>query len=357
MALPWQHRLRRSVLANLRVVVLLWRRFRLSLTLFLLMIVGGSLILSWGYRFPEGGRPLSFSEALYAVFSMLFFQPVIPFPEGPLQILFFLIPIVGLSVVAEGLISFSVLLLNRNDPSGEWTVAMASTYSGHVVVCGLGHVGFRVVQQLLSFGQEVVGVEQTPQSRFADRVRRRGVPVIPGDATDLEVLRQAGVERARAIVVATNDPMVNLEIVLNARQLNKDVRVVLRMFDADVAERLGEAFGIRMTLSASAIAAPAFASAAIHEGVTHSFFVEGDLLHVSEVVVQPEGQLVGRTVGELEGTLDLSVIFHQRGDRRDMHPPMHLALEGRDKIIVFAQLEKLEELGRLNCPLRGRRRS
>jgi hypothetical protein len=143
-------------MANLRTIVLLWGRFRLSLTLFAAVIGLGSLLMWLAYTFPQTGERLTYPEALYAVFSMLFFEAVVPLPHGPLQIIFFIVPILGLSIVAEGILRFNVLLLDKNDPSGEWTVALASTYSGHIIICGLGHVGYRVVQQLLNFGQRVL---------------------------------------------------------------------------------------------------------------------------------------------------------------------------------------------------------
>ena len=88
--------------------------------------------------------------------------------------------------------------------------------------------------------------------------------------------------------------------------------------------------------------------------MTHSFFLEGDLLHVSEVIVRPEGRLAGRTVRQLEEELDISVIFHQRGQARDMHPDADLHLETEDKVVVFASLEQLGQLERLNRPPRKR---
>ncbi len=344
----WLLRLRRLLLANVRVTILLWRRFRLSLSVFVAIIVLGTLILWLAYVDPTTQQGISFGQALYGAFSMLFFQSSLPFPEGPLEVLFFVVPILGLGVVAEGIISFSLLLLDRRNPSGEWTVALASTYSQHVVVCGLGHVGFRVLRQLLEFGQEVVAIELDTRVAFIERARRAGAVVLAGDATDLEVLRQAGTERAQAIVVATNNDLTNLDVVIKARQLNPDIRVVLRMFDADLAEKLGPIFGVQMALSASAIAAPAFATAAIREGVTHSFVLEGQVMNVSEMVVRAGGQLVGRTVQQLEEMADLSVVFLQRGQQRDMHPAAEACLQGGDKVVVFATLEQLAKLERWN---------
>src|SRR5207302_7383732 len=77
--------------------------------------------------------------------------------------------------------------------------------SGHVVVCGLGNVGFQVVKELLSLGERVAVIEQSRDSRFFTTARRLGVAVIAGDATELDVLRQAHVPAARAVVIATSN--------------------------------------------------------------------------------------------------------------------------------------------------------
>src|SRR5262249_10529334 len=68
---------------------------------------------------------------------------------------------------------------------------------GHVVVCGMGNVGFRVIEELLSNDQRVVAIELSRDNRFIATARRLGVAVISGDATVAEVLRQAHVPNAR----------------------------------------------------------------------------------------------------------------------------------------------------------------
>src|SRR5204862_4379265 len=62
---------------------------------------------------------------------------------------------------------------------------------GHVIVCGVGSVGFRCIEELLRLGDKVVGIERSADSAFVATARRLGVPVIVGDATVPEVLRQA----------------------------------------------------------------------------------------------------------------------------------------------------------------------
>jgi phosphoglycerate dehydrogenase-like enzyme len=86
-------------------------------------------------------------------------------------VLLFVVPILGLGVIAEGVIRFGVMLFNKQVRKGEWQVAVASTFRNHIVVCGLGKLGYRVVEQLLQFGEEVVGIEQREEGRFVERLR------------------------------------------------------------------------------------------------------------------------------------------------------------------------------------------
>src|SRR5436309_3233736 len=63
--------------------------------------------------------------------------------------------------------------------------------SGHLIVCGLGNIGYRVIEELVRGGERVVVIESAADNRFAATVRRLGVAVIHGDATVKEALRQA----------------------------------------------------------------------------------------------------------------------------------------------------------------------
>ena len=96
--------------------------------------------------------------------------------------------------------------------------------SGHMVVIGLGNVGYRVVEELVHQGEQVVVVEQKADSPFIPTCRRTGVPVIVGDATIRETLLQARVKEARAVIAATSSDLVNLEVALLVAELNEQQR-------------------------------------------------------------------------------------------------------------------------------------
>jgi voltage-gated potassium channel Kch len=55
---------------------------------------------------------------------------------------------------------------------------LASTYRNHIIVCGVGKVGFRVILELLSFKRDVIAIELNPDGRFVEKVKELGVPMI-----------------------------------------------------------------------------------------------------------------------------------------------------------------------------------
>lgn len=339
---------RRYLLANWRDVRVLVRQFYVPLALFVGSVLLGGLFFALLYTHADIQR-LSYIESVYAIFTMIFFGQSVPFPrEWYLQIFFFVMPIIGLGLIAQGVINFGVMLFNKSAREGEWQVAIASTYKQHVIVAGVGRLGFRIMEELLDFGEEMVGIEIDADNEFVRRVMAHKVPVIFGNATHAEVLKQSGVERASAVITCTEDDLTNLEIALNARELNPDIHVVLRMFDYDMAQKVARGFDISTAFSTSALAAPAFARAATRADVTHAFYVADQLLNVSELIVNAHSPLVGRELCDLERELDFSIILHSRQGHMDMHPDPNTRLEAGDHLCVFASLDVLNRLTRLN---------
>jgi voltage-gated potassium channel len=95
--------------------------------------------------------------------------------------------------------------------------------SGHVVVCGWGRVGREVAVSLAAAGREVVVVD-----RDASRLDEVAYPRVNGDVTDDEVLLQAGVERAAAMVAALDTDADNLFVTLAVRSMRPDIQIIAR---------------------------------------------------------------------------------------------------------------------------------
>lgn len=106
--------LQRTVKAQLRDARLLLQESRLSLILFLIILVGGALFFNFFYIGPDADERLDFVQSLYATFALIFFQNILPFPgQWYLQTLYFIVTILGLSAVAEGVLHFWVTRVDK----------------------------------------------------------------------------------------------------------------------------------------------------------------------------------------------------------------------------------------------------
>src|SRR6185436_21067444 len=97
------------------------------------------------------------------------------------------------------------------------------------------------------------------------------------------------VQHARSIICATNNDLTNLEVALDARRLNPKVRVILRMFDQTMADKVRDGFNIRIAMSQAALSAPTFAMAAIDASIANTFVVHDELVVMQRWTVRPQG--------------------------------------------------------------------
>lgn len=345
----WRHRFQRNLRAQLRDLVVLLQESRFSLIVFAVLILGGGVVLHLFYRNPHTQEGISFAEAAYSTFTLIFFESSLDFPtQWVLQIFFFLVPVVGLIAVADGVIRFGVALTNKRERGQKWQVAMASTYSNHVIICGIGKVGYRVAQELLKFEREVVAIESNPEGRFVAKAKALGIPVIIANARRSENLIKAGILKADAVIPCTDDELTNLDIALDAQELNPNAKVVMRLFDPDLAQRIEKSLGIHNAYSVSALAAPVFAAATMRVDVRASFYLDENLLNISELTIQPASKIENWTVGQLEQMLNLSVVSYCQDDHMQLHPETDVPLPAGTKVLVLASLDTLDRLTRLN---------
>ena len=167
----------------------------------------------------------------------------------------------------------------------------------HVIVCGLGTVGARVLELLVERGVAVVGIEQDEDAPGMQTAHRLKVPVILGDGSNEETLREAGVERCQALLAITNGDITNLECGMVAHDVNPDARVTLRMFDHDLAQRVERHLGLGTSRSVSMLVAPAVA-AAVSNRLSQTTVPAGRrVLLLTEVPIERGSAAIGTTLG------------------------------------------------------------
>lgn len=174
----------------------------------------------WGYSdlYPR----LAFLDRLYAALALFRDTTTLystgtaaavvapPFP-WPLEVARWFSP---LTLVLAGLSAIFAVLA---EPFTR--VRIHALYRRHLVVCGLGHLGLRLAAAFRARGERVVVVDCSPSSVALSRCWEMSVPVLVADATDPEVLRQAGIERATRVIAVCGDNAVNDRIGMAAKRV------------------------------------------------------------------------------------------------------------------------------------------
>lgn len=213
---------------------------------------------------------------------------------------------------------------------------------GHIVVCGLGNVGYRCVEELTAIDERVVAIDRAADNPFMSSTRRQGIPTFLGDATLEAVLRQARADTAKAVIAATSSELANLEIAFLVRSLNPKQRVVVRLSDPEFAEAVRDAADIRLALSIPALAAPAFAAALFGDRVHTLVTAAGQPLAVVEITVQDDDACLSgpslRTAAIDYKFLPLALNDEEPAAAQDR------PLQPGDRLTLVARLPDLERL-------------
>ncbi|MEI8289184.1 MAG: NAD-binding protein [Verrucomicrobiota bacterium] len=207
----------------------------------------------------------------------------------------------------------------------------------HLIVCGLGHVGERVYSLLAALGEHVVVINDISPLFWQEMETGQNSQLVLGDARNDRILQQAGIGTARAILIVTGNDMTNVSIAADARKLNPNIRIVMRMFDQELADHLEPALGIDRVFSTSALAAPGFVAAALGEA-THGSFATGKVMQVIESLVwQPNPKT--ETAGEWQTRTGLPLMACQREADWHFDLPSAQPLQAGDRLFFLRQTD------------------
>ena len=326
-----------------RDTLILMNEFRSPLILFTVAVIGGGLL--YAAIADLVGKPVqSLAAAVFIVLTAAFLQPVGEFPEYfGLQLFHFLMPVVGVIILAQGLADFGSLLFNRRARNKEWEMAVASTMNEHIILVGLGHLGYRIAQKLHEMGKNVVIIELKATQHTVSAAREMGIPVIEEDGRNATALEGANIRDAQTIILASQNDAMNLQIALKARSLNPTIQVVIRIFDEDFAHALQDQFGFT-AMSATEMAAPVFAAAAAGADVTNPISIEGQQLSLARMTIASTSLLANKTVGYVEDNYHLNIILLRHDHNSEMHPTDKRPLHAGDTLAVLGGPEQLRKL-------------
>jgi voltage-gated potassium channel len=223
--------------------------------------------------------------------------------------------------------------------------------NNHLIVCGFGRMGRYVCREFSQRGLPFVIIDRKPEA-LEGFVMPNGIPVV-GDATSDEVLKRAGVERARALVTVAASDADNLYITMSARLLNEKLFIVARA-EGDQAEQKLLRAGASRVVTPYAIGGTKVANAVLRPNVVD--FIELATatehldLQIEETTIQPRSVLTGKTIraSRLRDDLGLIVVAVKKPQGHMIYtPPGEQVIEAGDTLIALGrrpQLDKLDEL-------------
>ena len=344
--------MKRWLRARLRPFLANFYYIRRPLVEFLPIIVLVGVILAvggWLFHHLYEKEPLTYWRALYITYCLIFMEHLIEFPDHwILRAFYFLLPLLGLIIILDGLTRFGYHVLRRDENRVEWIRAMAKTYKDHVILCGLGRVGLRTLQQLLRLNEEVVILEKNEDNQNNVFAKKKGLPILIGSGREEGILEELNVKYAKSIILATDDDLANLEMAMDARKINPAIRVVLRMFDQELASKIEESFDIHLAFSTSSLAAPLFATCSSDRSIENAFYVDDTLLVVAHLTINPESTLIGKKIRDLGSQHEIFFLRHRSGTSETKFPAADTPFAAGDQLVVQTTPATLRELHKWN---------
>ncbi len=225
--------------------------------------------------------------------------------------------------------------------------------SGHFIICGAGRVGTCIMAELLRTGHKVVVVDQDIPHLDDWRERHPDILAMQGDAASDEVLEAAGVRRAVGLLSALTEDKDNLFVVLSARALNPNLRIVARADEESAQGKLIRA-GADSVVFTHVIGGMRMASEMIRPNVVSFLDLmlrERDgSLRVEEVQLAPGSPLEGKVVGEADLSARTGALLMAAGkdvQHLEFNPSKERRLEAGDLLVVMGDRAQLEALKRI----------
>jgi voltage-gated potassium channel len=305
-----------------------------------------------GYMLIEGW---SFADAIYMTvitLSTVGFSEVQPlWPDGQLFT-------TALIVAGVGAVAFLFSTIGQQIVSGELHGTLRRTrmqrsiegLSGHYIICGYGRVGGQVIASLQQRKKHCVVIEQDSW----DGTEGDDLLFVHGDASDDDVLKQAGIDRAAGLVAATGDDPTNLYITVSAHSLRPDLMIVARANQPSAEAKLLRG-GASNVISPYTMGGQRIATQLLHPSVTEFLDVvmhSGDLeLWLEECMVWPHSDLHSKTVEEAQvrKRTGANILAVRRSDGGSVltNPPSNMRFEPGDVLIALGTREQLRVLWRL----------
>ncbi len=325
-----------------------------NLRLIVVALLGLIFIGTAGFHFIEGWSWFDGFYMVITTFTTIGYQETHPLSHAGRVFNVGLI-IVGVSLVFLGIGSLTQALLEfelTNFFGRRRMEREISRLSDHYIICGAGRVGRSAARELASKHVPFVIIDQS-----AGRAANPGENwlTIVGDATQGQTLRGAQIQSARGLVAATTTDATNLYIVLTARELNPQLRIIARASEEDAEGRLLKA-GADSVVLPYLFAGQRIARSFLQPHVVSfldSATTHLDLdLEIGEICVAHASRFAGKTIesSRIRQECGAVILAIRREKKMDFNPAPEDRIEPGDHLIAMGESSQLRQLERMAAP-------
>lgn len=225
-----------------------------------------------------------------------------------------------------------------------------SKLKDHYIVCGSDETSQTVIQELVLTKRPFVVVE--PLQEKIEKLSSRGdILIVHGDPTEDNVLIQAGITRAKGILLSLPSDEANLFVTITARSLSPDIRIVTKGIDVKSHKKMFKA-GSNAVVSPEFIGGMRMVSEMIRPAVVTFLDMmlreRDEVLRFEEIHVEKGASFVGKTIGEAnidKETGSLLVALKRAGsDRYDFNPLKSTEIREGDVLVLIATSEMINQI-------------
>ncbi len=226
----------------------------------------------------------------------------------------------------------------------------------HIIVCGYGRVGRLVCREFAKERVAFVVIDANAEALTKFHIEE-GI-AITGDATSDEVLKRAGIERARGLVTVMASDADNLFTTMSARLLNPKLFIVARVEDAVSEQKLVRA-GANRVVSPYQIGGTRVAHAVLRPTVVDFIELATRTEHLEvqmeEARIAKDSGLAGRTLRDTNLRAELKIIIvaiKKHAGKMQFNPEPDAVLEAGDILVAMGSKEQLQRLDVMANPRR-----
>ncbi|MGB5973272.1 MAG: potassium channel protein [Nodosilinea sp.] len=331
-----------------------YRRTRLHLIRGAIALGGVVLLGVLWYRLVEGWSWLDATYMAVITLSTVGFGEINPLSQRG-RLFTILLIMMGVGVIAYILNSLTEAIVQGHFQAGFRLLKrrrLMESLRDHYIICGFGRTGRQVSTEFSAEAIPFVVVDSRDSAIQA--AQQLGYNTIQGDATEDQMLLQAGIERARCLVAALPSDAENLYIVLSAKTLSPEIRTIARASSEEAMLKLQRG-GADVVVSPYITGGKRMAAAAVRPQVVD--FLDGILtgaeraVYVEEFLLMPQScPIIGKTLAEAElgrqsGALILAIrredgvlIFGPTADTRLYPGDMVITMGNADQLRLLSQI-------------------